>query len=631
MEIPPTAEESSNYDAGLAAYYRGHYEMAMYDFEQRAVVHNDPVAQFCLGFMYKHGKGVKPDPKKAIEWYTKAAEQGYVPAQNDLGVMYERIGEQALLLGDDSEMSNFKEAAKWFSAAGAQGNPTALFNAALMCRLFATLSIDPTETMELYRQVVNCIEVAASLNYAPAQNELAEIHRDGLQEVTKDLAKALELFTKAASPKPDAISPYEKGYAPAQHNLATMYANGVGTNQNFKKALKWFQIAAEQGIAESQFSLGLSYYNGDGVNKDFKEAVKWFQMAAAQDHAMAQHFLSAMYGAGAGVSCNPEMAWRLAFTAAQQGFAAAQANLGKNFAKGQEKVPQDDEEAYCWYSLAFKDDPALDKRDFHYISGEVAENASRVENRLSQKQKNEIQKRIANWKPKHLASSGTGFYISENHILTNAHVINSCDELRTPYHRVKVIAVDEDIDLALLFDPHGNPNTATFRSYPVDFGEEVAVFGYPLSSLLSYRGNGTSGIVSGLTSTIGDLQPNNRFQHTAPTQRGNSGGPVLDAAGNVVGVVVSALNPSLVWKNGAIEIVDVQNVNFAIKFNVVADFLQRNNITNYEDPISVLARDIDLKDVYVKAEKFTVPVLNFVNKPEMEPLPSEEIGIDGLK
>lgn len=640
MEIPPTAEEPPNYDAGLAAYYRGHYEMAMYDFEQRAVVHDDPVAQFCLGFMYKHGKGVTPDLEKAIEWYTKSAEQGYVLAQNDLGVMYECIGARALLSSKEFGIEIltivlkwFQIALKWFHDAANQGNAVAQFNAALMCRLGVVLSsfTDATRVLELPCLIVDWNEKAAEQNYSPAQYELAEIYRDGLYGVVKDSEKALELFTKAATPNLGEGSPYKKGYAPAQHNLATMYAIGSGVERDFKEALRWYQMAAEQGIAESQFSLGLVYLKGNDINQNFKEAAKWYQMAAEQELARAQHGLAEMYNEGKGVSYNPEMAWRLTFASAQQGFAIAQADLGMNCTKGQEKVPLDDEEAYFWYSLALEDKPGLDKTDFHNIAAEVAKEASNVGNRLSEKQKSEIQKQIDNWKPKRLASSGTGFYISENHILTNAHVVNSCDELRTPYHRVKVIAVDEDIDLALLFDPHGNPNTATFRSYPVDFGEEVAVFGYPLSSLLSYRGNGTSGIVSGLTSTIGDLQPNNRFQHTAPTQRGNSGGPVLDAAGNVVGVVVSALNPSLVWKNGAIEIVDVQNVNFAIKFNVVADFLERNNITNYEDPISVLARDIDLKDVYVRAERFTVPVLNFVNKPEMEPVPSEEIGIDGLK
>ena len=49
------------------------------------------------------------------------------------------------------------------------------------------------------------------------------------------------------------------------------------------------------------------------------------------------------------------------------------------------------------------------------------------------------------------------------------------------------------------------------------------------------EGNGTSGIVSGLLSTMDDVHPDNRFQHTAPIQGGNSGGPVMDTGGNGVG------------------------------------------------------------------------------------------------
>ena len=90
----------------------------------------------------------------------------------------------------------------------------------------------------------------------------------------------------------------------------------------------------------------------------------------------------------------------------------------------------------------------------------------------------------------------------------------------------------------------------------------------------------------------------------------------------MIGVVVSSLNPDVIRN---------QNVNFAIKFNVIENFLEKNKITDYEDPIPVLAKDIELKNLYVKAEKFTGPVLNFVNKPKEEPVPLEEIGIDSLK
>ena len=649
MEIPPTTEESSNYDAGIAAYYRGHYEIAMYDFEQRAV-QGDPVAQFCLGYMYKHDKGVPPDPQKAIEWYTKAAQQGYAPAQNDLGVIYGRIGQQSLFLGDESGIEGLTKALQLFKNAADQGNPTSQFNAALMYQLVASLSsaVSPftnySRSMKCHRLVVSLNEKAAAQNYPPAQYELATIYRTGSLGATKDSKRALELLTEAATPNPNAALRYKNGYPLAQHDLATMYAR----DGNFTEAVKWYQmaaiqVAAAQGVAESQFHLGLAYHKGDGVNQDTKEAAKWYQMAAVGGYASAQNSLSVLYSKGTGVPYSPEMASRLAFQAAQQGNAIAQANIGKAFAEGLEgldAIPQDDVEAYYWYSLAIKDKASLDKAQYPNFASEASKALETVGSKLTKDQRNAIQKRVDEWKPRILHGSGTGFYINETHVLTNAHVVrwednygreHEFDEVRIGFRYVeeKLGSVDSEVDLALLIDSSQNTETATFRRYPVDLGEEIAVFGYPLSNVLSYRGNGTSGIVSGLSSTIADAYPDNHFQHTAPIQGGNSGGPILDTAGNVVGVVVSALNPSLVWRNGEIEIADVQNVNFAIKFNVIEEFLQRNNVTDYamaEDSSST----INLKEISIKAEKFTVPVLGFVNKPDETPLPLEEIGIDGL-
>ena len=125
-------------------------------------------------------------------------------------------------------------------------------------------------------------------------------------------------------------------------------------------------------------------------------------------------------------------------------------------------------------------------------------------------------------------------------------------------------------DLALLGATLPGPN-AILRAQRAAVGEPLSVAGYPLRGLLSGF-NMTTGNLSSLSGIGGDTR---LVQITAPVQPGNSGGPVLDSAGNLMGVVVSKLDAIKAAKiTGDIP----QNVNFAINANVLRSFLDANSV-----------------------------------------------------
>jgi serine protease Do len=125
----------------------------------------------------------------------------------------------------------------------------------------------------------------------------------------------------------------------------------------------------------------------------------------------------------------------------------------------------------------------------------------------------------------------------------------------------RIMARDVTNDLALITVDTRPTTFASFRS-GVRLGEGVAVFGFPLAGLLATSGNFTLGNVTAVAGLGDDTRI---LQISAPIQPGNSGGPLLDYSGNVVGVVEGKLNDL------------AQNVNFAIKANVVTDFLDANS------------------------------------------------------
>lgn len=189
------------------------------------------------------------------------------------------------------------------------------------------------------------------------------------------------------------------------------------------------------------------------------------------------------------------------------------------------------------------------------------------------------------------SSSGSGFAISGGGlIVTNYHVIEGCSKINlADIGSAVLLKGDKKADIAILKPSQRLDKGLAFRSgRQVRLAEEIVVIGFPLRGVLSSPPTVTTGIVSSLAGMRDDRT---RMQISAPVQAGNSGGPVLDRSGNVVGVVVSKLD--------AIRAAQVtgdipQNVNFAIQASIVMSILDSYTL-EYESNIS--DKDKSLSDI----------------------------------
>ena len=213
-------------------------------------------------------------------------------------------------------------------------------------------------------------------------------------------------------------------------------------------------------------------------------------------------------------------------------------------------------------------------------------------------------------------SAGTGILVSsQGQILTNNHVVSGCRNILVALAggygaEATVLYADVANDLALIkVDGQiSEENVAKIRvSPPVRSGETIAAFGFPMPDVLSQEGNITKGNISALAGPGDDVR---FYQFTAPIQPGNSGGPLLDEAGNVVGIVQSMLGES----GGEFP----QNVNFAIKSSVVASFFQAHDIA-FKDALK--GEKQELPEVADIARRFAVLIVCASDAPQASPAP----------
>ena len=199
----------------------------------------------------------------------------------------------------------------------------------------------------------------------------------------------------------------------------------------------------------------------------------------------------------------------------------------------------------------------------------------------------------------------TGFVISANgHIVTNHHVIHNCigdikgnltGEAPTT---LRVVNSDAANDLALLQGPAASFKTfARIRDRAMHSGDSIVAIGFPYRGLLSSDFTVTTGIVSSLSGLYNDTR---YLQISAAVQPGNSGGPLLDSSGDIVGVVTGKLDAMRVaQRTGTIP----ENINFAIKTGAIRDFLD-NSVVAYE----TVAHGTELKtaDITGNARAYTL-------------------------
>ena len=410
---------------------------------------------------------------------------------------------------------------------------------------------------------VDSIRNKAEAGDATSQYNLGICYQNGAG-VEKDPGEAAKWFRKAA----------DQGMAPAEFNLGVDYLNGRGVEKIPDEAIKWFRKAAEQGYVHAEFNLGNLYYDGVGVAKDASMAAIWYSKAAELGEPRAQCNLGLAYAKGDGVTKDSSVAVRFFLAAAVQGEPIAQYHLGFMYLRG-EGVTQDYNEALAWFiissSLGYED--STKERDL------IERNLGIQGTLQAQQRSREILKIIERSKQSGSAdkegyanqtignqprSSGTGVFVSQDGILiTAAHVIRNALAIKVFTQQgiksARVIKIDAANDVAVIKCEGQFQAVPIKSSGDVKLGQPVFTVGFPDIQLQGFSPKMTQGEISSLSGIQDDPRD---WQISVPVQPGNSGGPLFDAHGNVIGLVVAKLDAVVTAQaTGALP----EDVNYAVK------------------------------------------------------------------
>lgn len=226
----------------------------------------NPAAQYVLGQIYWQniGDGKVPyvlepeflasikDADLGLDWIYKAAQNGYAPAQRDMG--------RAFFNADE-----YPEALYWFKLAAEQGDAIGQYRLGFMYQTGRGTEKDPQATALWY-------EKSAVGGYLLAQYIWGLMCYHGHNDVMPEYDAAFKWLLASA----------QQGYEPAQYCTAILYMHGRGVSANNVEALAWLKKAAAQADKDPYFYLlSSSYLDVDDLMHDNVKIYVWMQEVLA--------------------------------------------------------------------------------------------------------------------------------------------------------------------------------------------------------------------------------------------------------------------------------------------------------------------------------------------------------------
>ncbi len=365
-----------------------------------------------------------------------------------------------------------------------------------------------------------------------------------------------------------------------------------------RQGLAWLERAAAGGIPSAAGKAGQAHAAGRGTPPDPDRAAAWWRYGASLGDTRSMACLSATHLLGRGVPANPVEAARWAVLRdARNG---GRSLLRPTSVEFEQALPAS--EMLAARRLATEPTAvaaAPEPSSSHAAAAPVAAWPMPVPASPTQPQLGPVAIWPAMWgggtpvslpRPPPVAKqgdpilTGTGLVVAApGVVLTAMHVVQGCTELEVQaglarFGGAEIRAMNTRLDLALLVVP-GLDRTALAVGTGTRLGAEVALLGFPGQGILSSRPTVTTGNVS----VIGVAALAEFMQFTAPTQGGNSGGPLLDRQGMVVGIVVASRNAigDLVAGRNL-----PQNVNFAVAPALVSNFLADHGVRTAQEPLA---------------------------------------------